>query len=100
MDQVEKGNMMQDQKLRSIVKAISWRISGTIDTFVLSFLITGKLSYAYTISLMEFITKIVLYYFHERIWSLIKWGTVSSKDIFVNNPVNLYSSSIFNKRQG
>ena len=64
---------MQEQKLRSIAKAISWRITGTIDTFIISFLITGKLFYASVISLTEVITKVALYYFHERIWNSITW---------------------------
>lgn len=65
---------MNDGKRRSILKAVSWRITGTLDTFVLSFLITGKLSHASAISLTEVITKIMLYYVHERIWNKITWG--------------------------
>jgi uncharacterized membrane protein len=59
---------------RSIVKAISWRITGSIDTFVISALITGKLTLAGSIAATELATKILLYYFHERIWAIIPWG--------------------------
>jgi uncharacterized membrane protein len=59
---------------RSIVKAISWRIVGTIDTIVISFFITGKITMALSIGMVEVITKMILYFFHERIWNLIKWG--------------------------
>jgi uncharacterized membrane protein len=65
---------MNEFKKRSIIKAISWRVTGTIDTFILSFLITGKLSYASTISATEVITKVLLYYVHERLWVKISWG--------------------------
>jgi uncharacterized membrane protein len=59
---------------RSILKAVSWRITGTIDTFVISFIVTGKLGIAGAIASVEVITKIVLYYFHERLWAIIRWG--------------------------
>jgi uncharacterized membrane protein len=60
---------------RSVIKAISWRILGSIDTFVLSLLFTGSAKAAGAIAGTEVITKIGLYYFHERIWSSIHWGT-------------------------
>ena len=65
---------MKEYKKRSIVKAISWRITGTTDTFIISYLITGKLTYASAISVTEVVTKICLYYFHERTWNRITWG--------------------------
>jgi uncharacterized membrane protein len=59
---------------RSLVKSISWRITGTIDTFIISFIITGRAAVAGSIAAVELITKIALYYFHERVWALITWG--------------------------
>jgi uncharacterized membrane protein len=59
---------------RSLVKAISWRIAGSIDTFVISFIITGHIALASSIAGTELITKVLLYYFHERIWAIIPWG--------------------------
>src|SRR3954469_21278553 len=59
---------------RSIVKALSWRATGTLDTFVLSYLITGNLVFAGSIAGIETMTKMVLYYCHERIWAAIAWG--------------------------
>ena len=58
---------------RSFLKAISWRILGSIDTFVISFFVTGKLTFALSIASVETFTKIALYYFHERIWAVIPW---------------------------
>jgi uncharacterized membrane protein len=59
---------------RSLAKAISWRITGTVDTFIISFIVTGKATIAGSIAGIELATKIGLYYFHERIWAVIPWG--------------------------
>lgn len=59
---------------RSLVKAISWRTLGSIDTFVLSFLFTQNVKAAGAIASTEVITKILLYYGHERAWAHINWG--------------------------
>ncbi|WP_095011720.1 DUF2061 domain-containing protein [Tsuneonella mangrovi] len=59
---------------RSLVKAISWRALGSIDTFVLSLLFTHNAKAAGAIAGTEVVTKMVLYYFHERAWLRIGWG--------------------------
>ncbi len=59
---------------RSLVKAISWRTLGSIDTFVLGFLFTQNVKAAGAIASTEVVTKILLYYFHERAWAQIGWG--------------------------
>lgn len=59
---------------RSIVKSISLRVVGTLDTILISWVVTGTLSLAFSIGLVELVTKMVLYFFHERIWNSIKWG--------------------------
>ena len=69
----EKDRTSESPK-RSIVKSISWRIVGTIDTIIISWIVTGTLSLAFSIGLVELVTKMVLYFFHERIWNGIKWG--------------------------
>jgi uncharacterized membrane protein len=67
--------MMEKAKhKRSLLKAITWRITGTADTFILSMLITRQIKFALAISATELVTKIVLYYFHERIWERFSWG--------------------------
>ena len=53
---------------RHIVKTISWRLLGTLDTLLLSWLITSDFSTGFKISAIEVITKMVLYYMHERLW--------------------------------
>jgi uncharacterized membrane protein len=61
-------------KSRSLVKTITWRLLGSLDTFLLSWLITGKAKLALSIASVEVLTKLILYYWHERVWNLIKWG--------------------------
>ena len=63
---------------RSFAKAFSWRAIASTDTFLISWLITGKLTWAGTITLLEILTKTLLYYFHERGWNKIKWGRVKN----------------------
>ncbi len=63
-----------DNPVRSVVKAVSWRIIGTMDTILISWIITGQVTMALTIGSIELITKMVLYFFHERLWNIIKWG--------------------------
>lgn len=60
---------------RSFIKAVSWRTVGSIDTFVLGmFFTSGNAKIAGSIAGTEVITKIALFYFHERAWSLLRWG--------------------------
>ena len=82
MDTVLKGNTrvekvkgQSEEKIkRSLVKTISWRVVGTIATIVISYLITGALTLAFSIGFVELISKLILYFFHERAWNKIKWG--------------------------
>lgn len=68
----EKSN---DEKIkRSLAKTISWRIVGTADTVIISWLLTGTLTLALSIGAIELVSKMILYFFHERAWNQIKWG--------------------------
>ena len=68
----EKGKDMSNKsklsKRRSFFKTLTWRILATTDTFVLSFFITGNLVFAGSIASVEVLTKLALYYWHERVW--------------------------------
>jgi len=59
---------------RSIAKAASWRLTGTVDTIIISWIITGRFGLAASIGLFELMTKTILYYCHERAWQKVKWG--------------------------
>lgn len=63
-----------ERPVRSLVKAISWRVTGSIDTILLSWLFTGDMRIAAAIGLTEVATKMVLYYVHERAWNRIPLG--------------------------
>lgn len=69
----------RESHLRSFLKGVSWRILGTLDTMLISYFITGNLTFAVSIGGIEVITKLVLYYFHERIWQWLPRGSVRSK---------------------
>ena len=63
-----------DTHSRSFLKALSWRATGTIDTMIISLVITGSLKAAAAIGGTEVVTKSVLYYLHERAWLRIPYG--------------------------
>ena len=62
------SNKSKLSKKRSFFKTLTWRILATTDTFVLSFFVTGNLAFAGSIASIEVLTKLVLYYWHERTW--------------------------------
>lgn len=64
----------KEAPVRSIAKAITWRIIGTIDTTMLGWLISGSFATGLKIGGLEVLTKMFLYYLHERAWTNIKWG--------------------------
>lgn len=78
LDKKSKTSFEEDKKsekpVRSIAKAFSWRVIGTLDTLIISYLLTGKMSLAASIASIDFVTKMILYFFHERLWNMIKWG--------------------------
>ena len=59
---------------RHVAKTITWRIVGTLDTMVIGWLITGNPVTGLKIGGIEMFTKMILYYFHERIWFKINLG--------------------------
>jgi uncharacterized membrane protein len=65
-----------ERPIRSVVKAITWRMIGTLDTFLISWLITGEVLLASGIALAEVFTKSLLFVGHEQAWSRVKWGYV------------------------
>lgn len=71
---------MKEKHYRSIVKSLSWRATGTLDTIVVSYFVTGKIKLALSIGLVELFTKIGLYYLHERVWNRIPFGRIKEKD--------------------
>lgn len=60
--------------LRSLVKAYSYRVCGTLTTIVISFAITGKIVVSLVIGATEMVLKPFIYWGHERVWSRVRWG--------------------------
>jgi uncharacterized membrane protein len=67
---------MADKHHRSLIKAVSWRLTGSVDTLVITFLVTGTWKWAFYVSGVELFTKIFLYYVHERVWDNLSFGRV------------------------
>jgi len=67
---------MAERHYRSLVKAVSWRLTGSVDTMIISFLVTGRIKWALSISGIELFTKVFLYYVHERVWNRIPIGRI------------------------
>lgn len=74
----EKTSFRKDKNserpIRSIAKAVSWRVVGTLDTLIISYFFVDEVILAASIASADFVTKMLLYFFHERIWNGINWG--------------------------
>ncbi len=66
--------MFEESATRSIIKAFSWRILATVTTALLVYAFTGSTDLAVTIGSLEAVSKMVLYYFHERMWNRLHVG--------------------------
>jgi len=64
----------RESNSRSIAKTITWRLTGSGSTFMISWLITGNLAIAGTILGIHFVSNTLLYFIHERVWNKIDWG--------------------------
>ena len=65
---------MIDSNIRSVVKTISWRLTGSGATFLISYSMTGNLAASGGIAIVQMISNTILYFIHERIWNKIYWG--------------------------
>ena len=61
-------------KKRHILKTLTWRIIASTDTLLIGWFLTGSLKIGTSIASIEILTKVILYYFHERIWYKTKFG--------------------------
>ncbi len=66
----------RESHLRSILKAISWRFVATCTTFIIAYIVTGKTKFAMEIAGVEVFSKMLIYYFHERMWQLLPRGSI------------------------
>jgi len=87
---------------RSLIKTLTWRLIATTDTFILTFFAatwvggdlgisgTQATGLAATVASLEIVTKIFLYYFHERAWSWSDWGL---EDVPLETPESIESTA-------
>ena len=68
--------LYRESHVRSILKALSWRILATLTTGLIAYFITGDVSTAIAIGSIEFILKFIIYYLHERAWQIVPRGTI------------------------
>ena len=71
----------QINRLRHLLKTVTWRVVGTVDTILLGWLISGDPKIGLTIGSFELVTKMVLYYLHERVWYNIDFGIRRKDDL-------------------
>ena len=81
---IRKESVTRVSKTRTLLKAISWRVVGTLDTMALGWIVTGSPLVGLKIGALELVTKFVLYYFHERIWLRSVVGIRKPKGITPN----------------
>ena len=65
--------MSLDTQKRTIAKTMTWRVTASLTTFIIAWILTGDLLIGASIGFIEAIAKIFLYYFHERIWNNLSW---------------------------
>jgi uncharacterized membrane protein len=65
---------MRETRKRSLVKSIIWRVICIVVSIFTSFFLTGRWDIAVAIGSIYNVITMILYYFHERLWNLIKWG--------------------------
>jgi len=70
--------MKKEQKRRSIVKALTYRLGATMATFLITFTFTGNLKLATTIGCLDALVKFILFYINERLWMRTTWGYPSN----------------------
>jgi len=68
---VEGSSRAKDSHVRSLLKALSWRVVATLTTSLIAYFIVGDITTAVTIGSIEFVLKFFIYYAHERAWTLV-----------------------------
>jgi sulfate adenylyltransferase large subunit len=64
-----------ESRLRSAAKALTWRLIASVTAFVIALMLTGNIGIAGSVALVDIVGRTILYYFHERMWSKVAWGT-------------------------
>ena len=73
----------RQSRIRHLAKTVTWRLVGTIDTILLGWLVSGDATVGLTIGGLEMVTKMILYYLHERAW--FRYGRLGREDSTEDN---------------
>ena len=79
----------EDQPKRSILKSLTWRALATLTTFVIVYAYTDELALSLGVGAVEVVTKMSLYYLHERLWLRVRWGRTPPVTIDSAPPVEV-----------
>ena len=69
--------MIKETNIRSFIKGFSWRVVATATTILIVYFFFGRLDLAIAAGAIEWVTKILLFWAHERIWIKVNWGKKS-----------------------
>ena len=72
----QTANIIVESRLRSVLKAVSWRVLATLTTMVIAYFVTGNVGDALKIGSVEVVVKLVVFYLHERTWAQLSLGAV------------------------
>src|SRR4026209_2122829 len=75
--------MFRETHARSVMKAVSWRVMGTLATTLIVLIFTRQMTVALTVGVLEFISKIAIYWVHERVWDQLKFGKEEIQPVVV-----------------
>ena len=78
---LSKNGQILESRKRHIAKTFSWRLIGTLDTMLLAWIISRNPLIGLKIGFAEVVTKMLLYYFHERVWYKINFGLIDRKNV-------------------
>jgi uncharacterized membrane protein len=70
---------LSDTNKRSLIKTITWRVTGSSATFLIAYIMTDNFAIAGVIGIVQLISNSILYFIHERAWNQIKWGKTGLK---------------------
>ena len=65
---------MEEQRIRTIAKTISWRAIATFTTMLIVYVYTREMVLSIGVGAVEVVSKVALYYAHERLWAKSRWG--------------------------
>jgi len=65
---------MNDSTARTLAKTITWRVTGSSATLMVSYVLSGDFAIASSIAITQLFFNTILYFFHERIWNKVPWG--------------------------